>query len=240
MYVNELPEVVRNILFLFADDTKLFSRIVDLNDRVNLQSDLDNLFGWHAWSLSWQLLFKQPKCMVMHMGNHNPQFSYTINGQPLEEVTEHKDLGVVLDNMLKFHSHVSMITSKASRILGMIKRSFTTLNQQSTLLLLYRHLVRPCLEYCNTVWSLGYLTDMAKLEKVQRRAIRMLKNIRNWNYEERLRYLNLPSLSYQQFRGDMLSTYQILNGFVDVDGTKFFDLSTTTHTRGHLCNFYKR
>ena len=48
-YVNELPEAVRNILFLFADDAKLFSRIVDLNDCVNLQSNLDNLF---VWSLS--------------------------------------------------------------------------------------------------------------------------------------------------------------------------------------------
>ena len=72
---------------------------------------------------------------------------------------------------------MSMITSKANRILGMIKRSFTTLNP-STLLLLYKHLVRPHLEYCNyTVWNLGYLTDMAKLEKVQRRATRMLKNL---------------------------------------------------------------
>ena len=32
IYVNELPDVVRNTLFLFADDTKLFSRIADLND----------------------------------------------------------------------------------------------------------------------------------------------------------------------------------------------------------------
>ena len=77
--------------------------------------------------------------MVMHVCNNNPQFSYTINGQPLEEVTEHKDLGVVFDNMLKFHSHLSMITSKANRILDIIKRS----SQPSTLLLLYKHLVRP-------------------------------------------------------------------------------------------------
>ena len=203
---------------MFADDTKLFSRIVDLNDRVNLQSDLDNLFGW---SLSWQLLFKQPKCIVMHVGSHNPQFSYSINGQLLEEVTEHKDLEVVFDNMLKFHSYVSMITSKANGILIMIKKSFTTSNQ-STLLLLYKHLVRPRLEYYNAVWNFGYLTDMTKLEKVQRWATRMLKNIRNWNYEERLHYLSLPLLSYRQFRGDMLTTYQMLNGFVDVDITEFF------------------
>ena len=89
------------------------------------------------------------------------QFSYTINGQPLEEVTDHKDLGVVFKVSL---SRVS--DNLKNRILGMIKRSFTALNQ-STLLLLYKHLVRPCLEYCNTVWNLGYLTDKAKLEKVQ-------------------------------------------------------------------------
>ena len=88
---------------------------------------------------------------------------------------------------------MSMITSKANRILGMIKRSFTTLNP-STLLLLYKHPVRPSLEYCNIVWNLGYLTDLAKLEKVQRRATRMLKYIRNWNYEENLHYLNLPCI----------------------------------------------
>jgi len=42
----------------------------------------------------------------------------------------------------------------------------TTLNQ-STLPVLYKHLVRTQLEYCNTVWNHGYLTDMAKSEKVQ-------------------------------------------------------------------------
>jgi len=236
IYVNELPDIVRNLLYLFADDTKLFAKIADWNDYASLQEDLDNLFGW---SQSWQLLFKLPKCMVMHMGTHNPQFSYTIDGQFLDEVTEHKDLGVVFDNVLKFHSHVSTMASKANRILGMIKKCFTALNQ-TTLLLLYKHLVRPHLEYCNTVWNFGYLTDMAKIEKVQRRATRMLHNIRNLSYEERLLHLNLPSLSYRQFRGDMLTTFQILNGYVDLDATEFFDLSTITHTRGHPYKLYIR
>jgi len=80
---------------------------------------------------------------------------YSIDGQVLNEVTEHKDLGVVFDHALKFHSPVSTIVSKANRILDMIKRCFTTLNQ-STLLVLYKHLVRTQLEYCNTVWNHGY------------------------------------------------------------------------------------
>ena len=67
------------------------------------------------------------------MGNHNPPFSNTIDGPFLEEVTERKDLGVVFDDMLKFHSCMSTKTSKVNRILGMIK-DFTVFNQ-STLLL---------------------------------------------------------------------------------------------------------
>jgi len=140
----------------------------------------------------------------------------------------HKDLGVVFDYVLKFPSHVSTIVSKANRILGMIKRCFTTLNQ-STLLVLYKHLVRTQ----NTVWNHGYLTDMAKLEKVQQRATRILPTLRSLCCEERLGRLKLPTLSYRQIRGEMLITFQILNGFMDLDATEFFDLSTTTHTKGH-------
>jgi len=67
---------------------------------------------------------------------------------------------------------------------------------------------------------------------------RTLPTLRNLSYEERLHNLNLPSLSYQQFRGDMLTTF--LNGFVDLDATEFFDLSTTTHTRGHSYKLFTR
>jgi len=116
---------------------------------------------------------------------------------------------VVFDHVLKFHSHVSTIVSKANRILGMIKRCFTTLNQ-STLLVLYIHQVKTQLEYCNTVWNHGYLTDMAKLEKVQWRATRILPTLRSFCYEERLHHLKLPTLSHRQFRGVMLTTFQIL------------------------------
>jgi len=106
--------------------------------------------------------------------------------------------------VLKFHSHVSTIVSKANRILGMIKRWFTTLNQ-STLLVLYKHLVRTQLEYCNTVWNHSYLTDMAKLKKVKWRATRILPTLRSLCYKERLHHLKLPTLSYQQWHVDCFS-----------------------------------
>ena len=63
---------------------------------------------------------------------------------------------------------------------------------------------------------------MGKLEKVQQRATTILPTLRNLSYEDRVHHLNLPSLSYRQFRGDTLTTFQILNGFVDLDATEFF------------------
>ena len=87
------------------------------------------------------------------------------------------------------------------------------------------------------------LNRHGQIRKRLKKGTRMSKNIRNWNYEERLHYLDLPSLSYWQFRGDMLTSYQKLNGFVDAEVTILNFLiyvSTITNTRGHSCRLYKR
>ena len=222
---------------MFADDAKLFARIVKPNDCATaLQQDLDSLFDW---SKLWQLFFKNSKCKVMNIGNHNLHCKYTIDGQELEEVVHHKDLGIIFDQTLKFHLHVSKVTAKANKILGLIKKSFVCLSE-STFLLLYKHLVRPHLEYCNTIWGLQYKTDTSKLEGIQRRATRLLKSLKHLTYEERLSHLKLPSLSHRQFRGDMLTTFQILKGFVDVNFKDFFEYSPLSSTRGHSYKLYTR
>jgi len=69
--------------------------------------------------------------MIMHVGNHNLQFSYTIDGQAQMKLLNTKKLGMVFDHMLKFHSHVSTLVLKVNRTLGMIKKCFTSLNQST-------------------------------------------------------------------------------------------------------------
>ena len=112
-------------MFLFADDAKLFARFVKYSDGTGLKLDLNGLFDW---SSLWQLHFKSSKCMVMYIGNRNPHFGYNINGHELEELEQHKDLGVLFDQSLKFHSHVAKAIAKINMILGLIKRSFVFLN----------------------------------------------------------------------------------------------------------------
>jgi len=50
----------------------------------------------------------------MHLGKSNPHYSYYMGGIQLKE---HKDLGILMDTDLKFHSHSCNVTNKASQML---------------------------------------------------------------------------------------------------------------------------
>lgn len=68
IYINDMPEVVSNMIQLFADDTKIFSQISSQEDHALLQEDLQHL---EAWASKWQLRFNSTKCKVMHLGHSN-------------------------------------------------------------------------------------------------------------------------------------------------------------------------
>jgi len=68
IYINDIDDSVCNSLLKFADDTKVFSIVSDINDVNKLQYDLKNLC---KWSEDWLMLFNVDKCKVMHFGNNN-------------------------------------------------------------------------------------------------------------------------------------------------------------------------
>ena len=127
--------------------------------------------------------------------------SYLINGQPLCVATAEKDLGVVIDQNLKFHQHAAAAAAaKANRILGLINKCFEHLNVDS-LPLLNKTLVRPILEYAKAVWGPRYITDQKLLEKVQKKATKLVPTLKELSCIEHLSHLRLPSLFYRRKRG---------------------------------------
>ena len=149
----------------------------------------------------------------------------------LVTTSEEKDLGIIVDDSLKFHRHTAAAVRKANTVLGVIKKSFATLDTR-TLPLLYKSMVRPHLEYGNVIWGPHYKGDQQMVEKVQKRATKLIPTIRHLPYDQRLRILNLPSLMHRRRRGDMLETYKVITNKVNVNKDHFFQFSST-RTRGH-------
>ena len=164
VFINDLPDKLKySICKMFADDCTIFSRLNQEN--VNkLQVDLTNL---ERWSKKWQLPFNPSKCKVIHFSKKNPKDYFVLYDRVLDTVTQEKDLGVIVDDQLKFHEHTAVAAKKANQILGLIKKSYSS-RDPYTITTLYKTMVRPHLEYGNAMWSPVYIGDVHKVEKIQR------------------------------------------------------------------------
>ena len=101
---------------------------------------------------------------------------------------------------------------------------------------IYPGLIRSHMEYAVQSWSPHYEKDIVKLEKVQRRATKIVPALQDKPYEERLKILNLPTLEHRRKRGDMIEVFKIMNKFENVERSQFFTLVSEVHphdTRGH-------
>ncbi|CAJ0940425.1 unnamed protein product [Ranitomeya imitator] len=140
--------------------------------------DLDKL---ETWAERWQMRFNNDKCKVIHMGRGNQYHHYTLNGKPLGKSDREKDLGILVNDKLTWSSQCQAAAAKANRIMGCIKRGLDT-HDESIILPLYKSLVRPHMEYCVQFWAPVLRKDIMELERVQRRATKLIKGMgENYN-----------------------------------------------------------
>ena len=217
IYINDLPDVVGNTVKLFADDTKLYSVVDSVERKEDLQMDINNL---SKWSKEWLLSFNKNKCKHMHFGT-SFHSAYSIENEIIRTETKEKDLGIIIDNELKFQEHINTQVKRANRMLGVVKRSFT-FSDNEMFLTLYKSLIRPNLEYGSNVWSVMYRKEDVTIENVQRRATKLVQSVSGFDYPTRLRKLGLPILQYRRIRQDLIETYKILNNYNSVNFEQFF------------------
>lgn len=235
-FINDMPDILDCMVKIFADDTKLYSPVHTADLRTKLQKNIDELL---AWTDQWQILFNADKCKVIHFGKDNPCHEYTMNGNVLESTDVEKDLGVHVDKNLSFEHHMTETVKKANRVLGMISR-FIEHKDSSIMIPLFKALVRPILEYGNTVWCPFLRKHCDLIEKVQRRFTKRIIGMNDMEYEDRLKALKLPSMEFRRLRGDMIETFKILRGFYDTNTTKTLYELNDLPTRGHDFKLSKR
>ena len=223
LFINDLPEEIRNHVSLFADDLKMHGR--SLERELN-QNDLNTLNNWqNVWLLTFNT--RDNKCKVMHVGRNNPCNEYYLGDTLLPSVTSEKDLGVLHNSALNWDDQISSCIKKANSVIAWICRTVISRSVE-VMLPLYKTLVRLHLEYCVHVWSPlpshGNWGLILQIEDVQRSYTRMIDGIGTMTYENRLKTLGLTTLLERRARGDLIETFRITSGIAKY-GHNFFHLS---------------
>ena len=205
VYVNDLPKnTTSSSVALFADDTKCYRAIRTTEDVQHLQCDLD---GIYEWCQMWRMDLNKSKCGLLsvtrnrkqipsnyHLASHDPTNTSTINKRTVQ-----KDLGVFITPDLKWNHQVSAVCAKANRTLGFVRRSTLNMTYPRIRCTLYKTLVRSQFAYSCQVWSPQSVSLILEMEKVQKRATRVILSLpyrSETHYKHRLLRTGLLPLSY--------------------------------------------
>ena len=131
-----------------------------------------------------------------------------LNSIIITKASEFEDLGVIINENLKFISHIYRVVAKASVRACLIRKCFV-LRDAPTLIRAFKTYVRPILEYASCVWSPTYSTAIKIIETVQRKLTKRLPGYSHLNYTNRLERLNMESLELRRLHSDLILTYKI-------------------------------
>ena len=229
IYINYLEDYISGKVLKFSNDIKVFRKVSNDREKQSVQDDLDKLV---KWSEKLHMLFNFGKCKYIHIGHGNMDEEYEMGDAVLGRTTQEKDLGVTCSGDMNISEQCGIAASKGNEILGLMRR--TILYKEKQLIVpLYKAIVRPHLEYCIQAWMPYRKTDIDKLERIQRRATKMIPELRNLSYDSRLLQCGLTILETRRRRGDQMEVFTIENGYEDVDRNMFFKLKEGSRTRGH-------
>ena len=164
LFINDIVEEIQAEVRLFADDTSIFL-IVDnpVLSTERLNSDLDAV---HNWAQNWLVMFnpEQNKAMTISRKVNKPIHPVLqMNSVPIQEVVNHKHLGITISNNGSWHDHIHSIVDKAYRRLNIL-RKYRFLLDRFSLETIYMSYIRPILEYGDIAWDNSNIGLINKIE----------------------------------------------------------------------------
>ena len=235
IYINDIDENLISTIGKFADDTKICKNVSSTEGVQKLREDLEKLGNW---ANDWQMSFNTDKCSIIHLGNKNLKHRYSLCGSVLRDSTKERDLGIIVDSSMKFSEQCNSAIKNANSTLGLFRRTIKC-KSQNIITKLYKALVRPKLEYCVQAWRPFLKTDIENIEKVQRRATKMIEDCKSLKYEDRLIQIGLTTLDERRTRGDLIEVFKMIKGLNKADYRRFFTIVNNSRTRGHRYKIVK-
>ena len=174
IFINDIVTEIGSNIRLFADDTSLYI-IVEHPDTAALclNNDLQTITDWaHKWLVTFNPLKTESLTISRKINKpyHPPLY---MSGTQINEVNNHKHLGIYLSNDCTWHNHIEYIKEKAWKRLNTMRRLKLVLDRKS-LEIVYISFIRPILEYGDILWDNCTLYEKRELDKIQNEAARIV------------------------------------------------------------------
>ena len=175
IYINDLPQVSQIFdMLMYADDTTLICNLDEVLDETSLNLELNKINEWMS-SNKLSLNTKKTKFMIFHTAQRHVAYpSLYLNNVDIERVTQFNFLGLILNSQLTWKNHTEHISTKISKIIGVIYR-LKDIYPQSVLLMIYNTLILSHMNYCLLSWGSKMVNDHP-LHLLQKKAVRLVTN----------------------------------------------------------------
>ena len=227
LYINDIINCSNFSIKLFADDACLTYSCTDpFKLETNINKELIKINTWRKIN-KLSVNFTKSNYMIFTNRKLNLNFNIIMDGNSLNRVKETKYLGVIMQDNLKWNSHIQHITnkiSKASYILVKIRHYVDLFS----LKMLYNSLIKPHLNYCMSVWGGAPKSVLRPLITLQKKIVRIMTHS-NFDHPSAPLFLKLNILPFKQLYEYNISNlmHKIHNNLIT--GEYNLTLLTKTH-----------
>ena len=183
IFLNDLPLVISSPDIMcdqFADDCSLLMSETSLT-RINnqLQASLTKVNTW-CYNNHMILNPEKTKCMVITTRQKHQleklKLNLVVNNHFIEQVSEHRHLGVIIDEQLSWDKHVSTISKSVARNVYLLSRLSHVTNSEACFFFFHAH-VMSLINYASNLWDSCNDTHLSKLKSVHKRALKVLRKV---------------------------------------------------------------
>ena len=212
IYINDIVKDIESTIKLFADDTSIYLNLDDPERRtLILNNDLARITNW---AKTWKVDFNPLKTELMTFSNRRNINTRPLSfcGETLVETSQHKHLGVILQNDCKWDNHIYSIIGKIKVHTACLK-SYKYRLSRKTLETMYKSFILPHFDYSDVVWDGCTNTLKDELEKLNLDAIRtIIGAVRGTSHHKLYRESGLISLRERRNRHKLMIFYKMVNG----------------------------
>lgn len=214
IFINDIFYFIKQCSILnYADDNTIYKCNHSADVVINtLKNDCKIAVKWfnenymQANPSKFQFIFLNPPNKQGCKESTLPIFN-----QIIERSSDVKLLGVTIDDRLKYREHIRILCKKAARQLNAFSRIAKQLDIKEREMV-YNSFISSVFNFCPLIWHFCNKSDYVKLEKINKRALRIVYNDYEHSYEELLVLGNKMSLRKHSILAFAIETYKIKNG----------------------------